>query len=158
MLRQTASPSGGARRSRGRGALSSVQVPPAVRRGSRRPEKWGVSGDLPQPARHWKPRRENYRPVDLAGLPRRFVAVLLDGLIVFLPVGIVVGLLSGGGYAESGNGYANAGIDIGGQAFWLLLALGIGYYVFFESATGATLGKRMVGIRVVGEDGEQVTF
>src|SRR2546429_2106044 len=24
-------------------------------------EKWGVSGDLPQPARHWKPRRENYR-------------------------------------------------------------------------------------------------
>jgi len=27
-----------------------------------------------------------------------------------------------------------------------------------EAATGATLGKRLVGIRVVGEDGEHVTF
>ena len=105
-----------------------------------------MRGDLPQPAQQWKPRHDAYRPVDLAGLPRRFVAVLLDGLIVFLPLGIVVGLLSGGGYVERGNGYANAGINVGGSAFWLLLALGIGYYVFFESATGATLGKRMVGV------------
>jgi uncharacterized RDD family membrane protein YckC len=33
-----------------------------------------------------------------------------------------------------------------------------GYYIVCEAATGATLGKRMVGIRVVGEDGEHVTF
>ncbi len=33
--------------------------------------------------------------------------------------------------------------------FWVLLALGIGYYVVCEAAAGATLGKRMVGIRVV---------
>ena len=44
------------------------------------------------------------------------------------------------------------------NGFWLLLALILGYYIVCESATGATLGKRMVGIRVVGEDGEQVTF
>jgi len=100
----------------------------------------------------------DFRSVDNAGLPLRFVAVLLDAVIVFFPAGIVVGLLSGGGYTETGDGYANAGINVGGNAFWLLLALGLGYYVVCEAATGATLGKRMVGIRVVGEDGEHLTF
>ncbi len=97
-------------------------------------------------------------PVENAGLPLRFVAVLLDAVLVFFPAGLVIGLLSGGGYAESGNGYANAGIDVGGNAFWTLLALGLCYYVVCEAATGATLGKRMVGIHVIGEDGQHVTF
>jgi len=93
-----------------------------------------------------------------AGIPLRFVAVLLDAVIVFFPLGIIVGLMTGGGYAQRGDGYANAGINVGGNAFWLLLALGVGYYILCEAATGATLGKRMVGIRVVSEDGEHVTF
>jgi uncharacterized RDD family membrane protein YckC len=93
-----------------------------------------------------------------AGIPLRFVAVLLDAVIVFFPAGILVALVSGGGYTETGNGYANAGIDLGGKAAWLLLALGLGYYVLCEAATGATLGKRIVGIHVVGEDGKQLTF
>lgn len=93
-----------------------------------------------------------------AGIALRFVAVLLDAVIVFFPLGIVVGLMTGGGYAERGDGYANAGINVGGNAFLLLLPLGLAYYMVCEAATGATLGKRMVGIRVVGEDGEHVTI
>jgi uncharacterized RDD family membrane protein YckC len=68
------------------------------------------------------------------------------------------GLLSGGGYTESGDGYANAGVDVEGSALLALLVFGLGYYIVCEFATGMTLGKRMVGIRVVGEDGEQLTF
>ncbi len=112
---------------------------------SRQPEQWVAANSAYTAAEH-------------AGLALRFVAVLLDALIVFLPLGIVVALLSGGGYVESGDGYANAGVDVGGNAFWLLLILGLGYYIVCEAATGMTLGKRMVGIRVVGEDGEQLTF
>jgi uncharacterized RDD family membrane protein YckC len=93
-----------------------------------------------------------------AGVPLRFVAVLLDAVIVLFPVGIVVGLLSGGGYTETGNGYANAGIDVSGKAAGIFLLLALSYYVFCEAATGATLGKRIVGIRVMGEDGERLTF
>jgi uncharacterized RDD family membrane protein YckC len=96
--------------------------------------------------------------VEYAGLALRFVAVVLDAVIVFFPAAIIIGLLSGGGYAETGNGYTNAGINVTGSAFWLFLALGVGYYVFCESVSGATLGKRMVGIQVVGEDGEPVTI
>ena len=106
--------------------------------------------------RTWE--RSGWSSLENAGIPLRFVAVLLDALIVFFPLGIVVGLLSGGGYADSGDGYANAGITLGGGAIWALVALGVGYYTLCEAATGATLGKRMVGIRVVGEDGEHVTF
>jgi uncharacterized RDD family membrane protein YckC len=98
------------------------------------------------------------RSLENAGIPLRFVAVLLDAVLVFFPLAIVVGLMTGGGYAERGAGYANAGVDLGANALWLLLALGVVYYVACEATTGTTLGKRMVGIRVVGEDGEHVTF
>lgn len=83
-----------------------------------------------------------FGPFAYAGVPRRFLALLLDAVIVLFPLTIVVGLLSGGGESAS----------------MLLLALVLGYYVLCEAATGATLGKRMVGIRVVGEDGRDLTF
>jgi uncharacterized RDD family membrane protein YckC len=102
--------------------------------------------------------RGGWGSLENAGIPLRFVAVLLDAVIVFLPLAIVVGLMTGGGYAERGAGYANGGVNVGDNAFWLLLALGVGYYIVCETAAGATLGKRMVGIRVVREDGEHVTF
>jgi uncharacterized RDD family membrane protein YckC len=102
--------------------------------------------------------RERTSSMDNAGVPLRFAAVLLDAVIVFFPAAIIFGLLPGGGYTEIGNGYANTGIDVSGKAAWLFLLLGLGYYVLCEAATGATLGKRIVGIHVIGEDGKHVTF
>jgi len=96
--------------------------------------------------------------VEYAGIPLRFVAVLLDAVIVFFPAGIIFGLLTGGGYTQTGNGYANAGINIEGKSFLVFLLLGFGYYVVCEGGTGATLGKRMVGIQVIGEDGSDLTL
>lgn len=93
-----------------------------------------------------------------AGVPLRFVAVLLDAVIVLFPLAIVVGLLAGGGFRESGDGYVSAGVEVGGNAFWALLAVGLGYYVICEALTGMTVGKRMVGIRVVDENGEHLTL
>jgi uncharacterized RDD family membrane protein YckC len=102
--------------------------------------------------------RGEWSSLENAGIPLRFVAVLLDVVLVFFPFAIVVGLMTGGGYAERDAGYANAGVNVGAKAVWLLLALGVAYYVACEALTGMTLGKRMVGIRVVREDGEHVTF
>jgi uncharacterized RDD family membrane protein YckC len=109
-------------------------------------------------APRWDDRAREKSSMENAGLPLRFVAVLLDAVVVFFPAGVIIGLLSGGGYTETGNGYANAGSNVGGNAGWLVLAFWLGYYVLCEAATGATLGKRMVGIEVVGEDGRQLTF
>ena len=93
---------------------------------------------------------------DRAGLPRRFVAVLLDAVIVLFPLAIVVGLLFGGGYNEREGGSVNVGVNVEGRASWALLALALGYYMVAEALTGMTIGKRIVGIRVVDEGGEQV--
>jgi uncharacterized RDD family membrane protein YckC len=107
---------------------------------------------------HVRRAREERSSMENAGVPLRFVAVLLDAVLVFFPAGIIFGLLAGGGYAETHNGNAYAGINLGGKAFLLFLVLGLGYYVLCEAATGATLGKRMVGIQVVGEGGLHLTF
>lgn len=93
-----------------------------------------------------------------AGIALRFVAVLLDSIIVFFPLGIVAGLMAGDGYAERGEGYANAGVALSGGTTLFLLFLGLCYYVFAEGLTGMTVGKRIVGIRVVDEDGDDVDF
>jgi uncharacterized RDD family membrane protein YckC len=84
---------------------------------------------------------------------------LLDSLIVFLPLSIVIGFMSGGTYAErtpQGQGYA--GVALGTDATLFLLFLGLCYYIFAEGLTGTTVGKRMVGIRVVDEDGAELDF
>jgi uncharacterized RDD family membrane protein YckC len=96
--------------------------------------------------------------LEKAGIALRFVAVLLDGLLVLLPLAIIVGLMSGGGYTASGDGTVSSGVTIDGNAVWLLLAFALAYYVACEAATGMTLGKRLVGIRVVDEEGADMTF
>lgn len=73
-----------------------------------------------------------------ATLGVRFGARLLDGLIIGIPVAIVLFIL---GLSESY--VANALVSLGFFA----------YYVYFESTTGATLGKRILNLRVVAADG-----
>jgi uncharacterized RDD family membrane protein YckC len=96
--------------------------------------------------------------LDIAGVPLRFIAVLLDAFIVLLPLAIVVGLMNGGGYAVRGNGSLSVGVDVTGKASWMLLLVSIAYYVLCEALTGSTLGKRIVKIRVVDEDGSHPTL
>lgn len=97
-------------------------------------------------------------PIENAGVALRFVAVLLDSILVFFPLGVVLALMTGGGYVVRGPGYTNAGVDIGGDVFLMIIVLVIAYYTFAEALTGMTLGKRLVGIRVVDEGGEHVGF
>lgn len=84
-----------------------------------------------------------------AGVALRFVALLLDAVIIVFPLSILVGLLAGGGYRERGDGYATVGVNVAGTAIWAWLGFALSYYVLCEAMTGMTLGKRIVGIRVV---------
>jgi uncharacterized RDD family membrane protein YckC len=66
-----------------------------------------------------------------AGFWRRLGAALIDGLITAIVVGILSAALRGAGYA-------------------LGIVLSIAYFVYFEGgASGQTLGKRALGIRVI---------
>jgi uncharacterized RDD family membrane protein YckC len=83
-----------------------------------------------------------------AGLGARVGARLLDVLIVSIPLSIVLSLVGWG---------AGAVLDAGGTRGQLTAALQsllfFGYFVWFESSRGATIGKSVVGIEVQGPDG-----
>jgi uncharacterized RDD family membrane protein YckC len=117
---------------------------------------------IPPPQQQYPPAslyaQQPSRRLESAGVAIRFAAVLLDAVIVFFPLGFVVGLMTGGGYAERGPGYANAGVDVGGDVTLFLVFIGLCYYVLAEGLYGQTVGKRIVGIRVVDEDGGHVGF
>ncbi len=72
-----------------------------------------------------------------AGFFRRFVAALIDGVLVAAVSGIISGV--------SGLLMGDAGRIL---ASLLTMFFGYAYYVYFTSHLGQTLGKRAMGIRV----------
>lgn len=74
------------------------------------------------------------------GLATRFAARLIDGLIVALTVALVLFALPGIGPGSA------VGSVVSSLAY-------LAYFVYFEGTTGETLGKRMLSLRVVAEDG-----
>jgi uncharacterized RDD family membrane protein YckC len=79
---------------------------------------------------------------------RRVAAALLD----FVPLAIlfvVMGLLFGDSKSSGGE----ASINLHGGAALAFFVLVLVYYFACEAATGQTLGKRALGLRVVGPDG-----
>jgi uncharacterized RDD family membrane protein YckC len=88
--------------------------------------------------------------MEYAGVALRFVAVLIDGLVL-IPLLLVLALVFGDRYSTSENGTHTVGVTAGG--WWPLLVI-LAYYVASEALTGKTIGKRAVGLRVVDASGE----
>ncbi len=94
--------------------------------------------------------------MNYANVWKRFVASLIDGIVLYIlqaVVGFVIGLAIGGAAGEEGAGVAVlvasvAGIVIG----WL-------YYAIQESSPKqATIGKQAMGLVVTDMNGEKVSF
>ena len=103
---------------------------------------------------------------DLAGLGSRFMAMVLDTLILF---GVILGLaavfglgaaLLAASMRDLIGRYATLFAVVGVALVVLLIfALGWGYFIFFELVwNGQTPGKRAAGIRVLTARGEPVTL
>ena len=90
----------------------------------------------------------------LAGIGSRFAAALVDGLIKGVAILIlVVATATLSDVSVGGGALAAALIAI------VIFLINIAYDVLFEVlASGRTPGKRMNGLRVVGENGQPVTF
>jgi uncharacterized RDD family membrane protein YckC len=98
------------------------------------------------------------RMLQTAGVGIRFVALFLDAIIVFFPLGFVYGFLTA---TTTQPGVATSSSDnssFSGKETLLFAVVGFGYYIFAEAFYGQTLGKRIVGIRVVDEEGGHVGF
>ena len=84
-----------------------------------------------------------------AGVGRRFLALLIDGVIFGILFFLMAAL-----FGNTGGGSAN----LSGLPFLIYLVVLLGYYVVMESQMGGTVGKLALGIRVVNEDGSPVTL
>jgi uncharacterized RDD family membrane protein YckC len=84
--------------------------------------------------------------MDYGGFWIRFLAYLVDSLIVVIAFVVINALL------------ALMGLELAGGQI-VLLVLGILYYAFMQaSPRQATLGKALVGLKVGGMDGERIGF
>ena len=107
-----------------------------------------------------------------AGFWKRFGAFVVDSLVLSIPTGVVYGLWiymsfrpllqMGSGSAPSPDVIMPMILKVYGGAFAFQLfsvVLFWLYYAFMESSAGqATLGKRVFGIKVVGDKGQRITF
>lgn len=89
-------------------------------------------------------------PVKYAGFWIRFVAVMIDGLIVGA-ISMIVGIFLG---IASAIFKFNADLLSAGLGY----LLGWGYFVFMTYKYEATIGKRLVGIKVLSDKAEKLTL
>ncbi len=95
-------------------------------------------------------------PVVPAGFVRRWLALIVDSLIIVVPIVLVLGIFVGiGGLSMEGE--AAALLQVGYYGLYFLAAAF--YYAGLESSAGqATLGKRLLGIKVVDMQGRRLSF
>jgi uncharacterized RDD family membrane protein YckC len=82
-------------------------------------------------------------------LGRRIGAALVDVLVLAVIFGFT-GLTIG----DTSTGGGRAAVNLEGGAFLVFVALVLLYYFLGEALTGQTLGKRLLGVRVVRVDGK----
>lgn len=100
-----------------------------------------------------------------AGFWRRLIALMLDSILLSIIITPIAGI--GGAIAvpmiaasAGSGGDPGAGLFVFMALFYgFMFLVTVGYFVMLErSASGATLGKRLMGIRVVDRNGERIGF
>ena len=112
-------------------------------------------GAPPSPAGH----------MHYAGFWIRFLARVIDGiilgvfnLILRIPLAIMLGVGTGGGFARPGAGtiFLPAIMGMVGISAVISIAVAVAYEVYFVSTRGGTLGKLALGLKIVRADGSAV--
>jgi uncharacterized RDD family membrane protein YckC len=90
---------------------------------------------------------------------RRFAAVFVDGLLLALPfvLSVAVALAVAGVDAESDDENSIWAAVLIGWLVWIIAPF-VYYTVLHGRPRGQTLGKRLLGIRVVGEDFQPIGY
>ncbi|MCC7450943.1 MAG: RDD family protein [Anaerolineae bacterium] len=88
---------------------------------------------------------------ELAGIGQRFIALVIDGIILGV-IGAIVGAVIPGTTIQGANGVSTTGPIVS-------FIIGLFYYWYFlTQRNGQTPGKKIMNVRVVREDGAPLTF
>lgn len=82
--------------------------------------------------------------MEAVGVGRRAVAIIIDTILLSI-VGWAIAAMTGGATSE--------GFKVEGAPALLLFLVAFAYYAVMEKTSGATLGKKAMGLKVVKEDG-----
>jgi len=94
---------------------------------------------------------------ELAGIGARFVALLIDSIIVGIAYGVLFAVFGFNGHHYTDfDGYM--GSDTNGAYNMVRVAIELAYGTYFIGQFGATWGKQVMGIEVVTEDGTKPSF
>jgi uncharacterized RDD family membrane protein YckC len=104
--------------------------------------------NLPPPAMPPPPVRTD--PTDVLG--RRIAAGLIDVGVLFI-LFIVLAVTIGDTESRSGSGTSSHTVSLTGGPFLVYVGLVLLYYFLLEVTTAASVGKLLLGLRVVGADG-----
>ena len=87
--------------------------------------------------------------MEAVGVGRRAVAVIIDGILLMI-VGWALAAVMGGSTAT--------GFNLGGAPAAVFFLIAFAYFVVMEKTQGATLGKKLMGLKVVRENGEPMDW
>jgi len=98
-----------------------------------------------------------------AGFWKRFGAVIIDSILLSIVsgvcIGILIGVLGGAMIFSGGEGILSYGIVMGVAIYALGFIINWLYFTLMESSTKqATLGKMALGIVVVDDQGNRISF
>lgn len=99
-------------------------------------------------------------PVTPGGLRDRFLARLVDAVLLLVVTLVVVSVVVVGailGHGPSFYGLADTWVDAAVSAV-LSAAITLGYFAVLESREGRTVGKRIMRLRTLGPDGDLPTL
>lgn len=90
------------------------------------------------------------------GVGRRFFALLIDTIILYI-FNYYFAISYGAASASMTNGF-NVNYSLQGWPAFVAMVIDLGYFVLLEAIFGATIGKLILGLRVIKEDGSRVGF
>jgi len=94
----------------------------------------------------------NWLSHEHVGFLPRLIAWIVD-TIIFGVIGWIISIPFGTNYGYgSGMGY-ETGFNLGGTGTILTLLISLAYYVYLDGMKGATIGKRVMKLKVIGTNG-----
>lgn len=127
--------------------------------GPEQPER-ANQGQQPYSAHGQQPMTGPGRPGELGKrFVARFVDSILVGIVSAIVTTIVAPIIAPGGTGPMLGGATGAGLQWGAAVVTTIItvAINLGYFTLLESNRGQTLGKMLVGLRVLGTNGGNPT-
>ena len=91
-----------------------------------------------------------------AGFFIRFIAYMIDNVLLTIAIWIVAAIALAGSLALMNNQTIVLAISL--LSWVIMLIVYFGYFIYFYGTSGQTFGKKMLNIKVVSTDGTPLTY